>query len=161
EHFPSDLENVAVLLERPDHSQETFVAADRGAVNQQEKVTVAELRNQKAVLKLSEGTTVQGIATDEQGNPVAGVTVKEGYSHGELVTVGQVKTGRDGRFSLPHRVPRQWIYTGERVDRATVSVVAQVDPGMGEVRLVMPPPRPWRIEIVDGDGKPLPGSEIT
>ena len=160
-HFPSDLENVEVIFVRPDDSRVAFSTIGIAPFRRRPVISLVELRNQTAVVKLSEGVTVHGLVTDENGKPLEGVTVKEGYGYGNIVRVGEFKTSAGGRFERAHRAPRQWIYTAERTGRATVSVVAQVEVGMSEVRLVMPPARPQRIEAVDGDGKPLPNAEIS
>jgi hypothetical protein len=109
---------------------------------------------------LPEGLIVRGVVVDQTGQPLAGVSVREGYGHGNIVRISEFTTGADGRFERRHRVSRQWIYTASRGDRATVSLVAQVEPGMGEVRIVLPPPEPLRISVVDEAGNPLPGIQL-
>ncbi|MBE7499629.1 MAG: redoxin domain-containing protein [Verrucomicrobiales bacterium] len=160
-HFPADLVFVEVTLARPDGSRTTYsTVPEHMNVNRYPPVSVAELRAAEAVLTLPDGLTVRGLAVDEAGQPLAGVTVLEGYGHGNIVRVSEFTTGSDGRFERPHRVPRQWIYTASRADRATVSVVAQVEPGMGEVRLVLPPAQPLRFRVVDEAGQPLSGVQL-
>lgn len=159
---PSDLEFISVTLVRPDGAREAFTTSPREVnVTRLEAVSLTELRATNAVLKLPDGLTVRGVVVDEAGQPLAGVTVKEGYGQGNIARVSELTTGPDGRFERPHRVARQWIYTAAREDRATVSVVAQVEPGMGEVRIVLPPARPLRIEVVDETGKPLPDVQLS
>jgi len=161
-HLPAALERLEVTLVRPDDSQTTFsTAPGEMNVNTFPAVSLAELREATAVLALPDGLTVRGLVVDEVGQPLAGVTVKEGYGHGNLVRGSEFTTGPDGRFERPHRVPRQWIYTASRPDRATASVVAQVEPGMGEVKITLPPARPLRIQVADEAGQPLPGVQLT
>jgi beta-lactamase regulating signal transducer with metallopeptidase domain len=160
-HFPADLGFVEVALVRPDGSRTTYsTVPEHMNVNRYPAVSVAELRATEAVLTLPDGMTVRGLVVDEAGRPLAGVSVLEGYGHGNIVRVSEFMTGSDGHFERPHRVPRQWIYTASRADRATVSVVAQVEPGTGEVRLVLPPAQPLRFRVVDEAGQPLPGVQL-
>lgn len=161
-HLPADLERLEVTLVRPDDSQATFsTAPGEMNVNNFPRVPLAELRATKAVLTLPDGLTVRGIVVDEEGRALSGVSVKEGYGHGSIVRVSEFTTSNDGRFERPHRMPRQWIYTASRADRATVSAVAQVEAGMDEVRIVLPSAKPLRIQVVDEAGQPLPGVQLT
>lgn len=159
--FPAELERLELTLVRPDGSQSTFTtASEENGINHLPPASLAELRATNAILVLPEGLTVRGIVLDEAGQPLAGATVREGYGHGNVVRVSEFTAGADGRFERPHRAPRQWIYTATRSDRATVSVVAQVESGMGEVRLVLPPAQPLRLSVVDEAGAPLPGVQF-
>ena len=158
---PADLERLELTLARPDGPRSTFsTAAAEHSITQFPLIPLADLRATNAVLVLPEGLTVRGIVVDEAGQPLAGATVREGYGHGNIVRASEFTTGADGRFERPHRVPRQWIHTATRADRATVSVVAQVESGMGEVRLVLPPAQPLRLSVVDEAGAPLPGVQF-
>ncbi|MBK9138221.1 MAG: redoxin domain-containing protein [Verrucomicrobia bacterium] len=159
--FAPDLKDVEVTFVRPDGAREVFATTGEAGLNQRPRIALAELERGTATVRLPDGVTVRGRVTDENGRPLAGVRVKEGYGHGNVVRIGEFVTDTAGRFERPHRAPRQWIYTAEHPERATVSVVAQVRPGMDEVRLVLPPPRPWRIEVVDAAGNPLPGAEVS
>jgi len=161
--FPSDLEQVEVTFARPEGSRETFATSSSdNPFRQRPLISLAELESQTAVTRLRDGVRVRGICVDEAGRPLGGVTVKEGYGFANhQVRVGEFITGADGRFERPHRAPRQWIYTASRADRATVSVVAQVELGMGEVRLVLPPAKPVRLRVVDEAGQPVPDAEFT
>lgn len=159
--FPPDLTDVEVTFVRPDGAQETYATPREAYYPQRPAISLAELKEQTAVTRLSDGVTVRGLVVDEAGRPLSGVTVKEGYGHGNLVRISELTTGADGRFERPHRAPRQWIYTASRTDRATVSVVAQVAPGMEEVRLVLPPAKPLTLRVVDEAGQPMPEVEFT
>lgn len=160
-HFPPDLGQLEVTFVRPDDSRESFATPQKeDGLNQHPPISLADLKAGKAIVKLQEGVTVRGIVVDENGKPLSGVTVREGYGHGNIVRAGEFTTGDDGRFERGHRVPRQWIYTASRADRATVSVVAQVDGGMPEVRLVLPPAQPWQARVTDEAGRPLSDVEL-
>jgi len=159
-HFPSDLERVEVTFIRPDEAQESFSTPSDDYFRQRPLISFTELKAQTAVTKLSDGVTVRGMVVDEAGHPLSGVKVKEGYGHGNIVRVSEFTTGADGRFERTHRAPRQWIYTASRADRATASVVAQVEPSMAEVRLVLPLAKPVRLRVVDETDKPIPDAEF-
>lgn len=160
-HFPSDLEVLEITLVRPDDSQTEFrTAPGVFNVNQFPLVHLTDLRATNAVFTLPDGVTVRGMVVDEAGRPLANATVEEGYGFGNIVRVSEFKTGADGRFERLHRVPRQWIYTASADGCATVSVIAQVEQTMPEVRLVLPPAKPLRIRVVDEAGQPLAGADL-
>lgn len=160
EHFPSDLTSTELRFVRPDGSQEVFATEEGNALEHRPILSFAGLRAQTAVARLEDGVTVRGIVVNESGRPLPGVTVEGGYGYANKVRAGHFKTGADGRFTLRHRAPRQWIYTASLPGRATVSVIAQVAPKMPEVRLVMPPAKPLVIRITDAAGRPLPGVDV-
>ncbi len=160
--FPAALDYVELTLVRPDGSQQKFsTKPEHMNVNSYPLIRIEELRASAAVAKLPEGLTVRGIVVDEAGQPLAGATVTEGYGHGNIVRVSEFTTGADGRFERPHRVPRQWIYTASRPDRATVSVVAQVELEMGDVRIVLPPAKPLRFVVVNEPATPVANVQLS
>jgi len=158
---PAYLAQWQVTFIRPDDAQESFTTSNDIYAPSQPLISLDDLKTQTAVTQLRDGVTVRGICVDEAGRPLSGVTVKEGYGHINIVRVSEFTMGADGRFERLHRAPRQWIYTASRADRATVSVVAQVEPGLGEVRLVLPPARPVRVRVTDEAGQPVPDAEFT
>lgn len=159
--YPADLQSLDVELIRPDESRYTFTTASGvNNVNRHTPIELSDLLAEKAVFTLPDGITVRGVVVDETGAPIAGALVKEGYGHGNVVVTGEFKTGEDGRFERLNRAPRQWIYTASAPGRATVSLVAQVEPGMPEARLTLPPAQPLRLVFVDETGKPLEGVSL-
>lgn len=160
--YPADLATVDVTLVRPDDSTYRFSTGAPGVnnVNNYPQIQLAELLAQKTVFKLPEGITVRGIIVDELGRPVADAVVKEGYGHGNIERVAEFKVSPDGTFERPNRQQRQWIYTVSAAGRATASVVANVAPGMAEVRVVLPPAKPLRVKVVDDRGLPLAGVSL-
>jgi beta-lactamase regulating signal transducer with metallopeptidase domain len=158
---PGDLAQWQVTFVRPDDAQESFTTFSDAYRPWLPLISLNDLKRQQAVTKLRDGVTVRGICVDEAGRPLSGVAVQEGYGLMNIVRTSEFTTGADGRFERPHRAPRQWIYTASRADRATVSVVAQVEPGMGEVRLVLPPAKPVRVRVTDEAGQPVPDAEFT
>lgn len=161
DRFPSDLEKVEVTFVRPDDAQESFAPPGPDDVfRQRPPVSLAELKAQTAITKLHDGVTVRGIVVDENGKPLAGVTIKEGYGHHNIIRAGEFTTDAKGRFERGHRAPRQWIYTASRTDRATVSVVVQVGAGMSDARIVLPPAKPISAIVTDEAGAPLPNVDF-
>jgi protocatechuate 3,4-dioxygenase beta subunit/peroxiredoxin len=161
-HFPSDLKTLDVTLIRPDESKTTFsTAPSYNNINHFPLVALGDLQARKAQFILPDGITVRGIVVDEFGKPIAGALVKEAYGHGNLERVSELKTEPDGRFSRFNRVPRQWIYTASADGRATVSIVAQVEAGMAELRLVLPPAKALLLRVLDQAGQPVPDASVT
>ncbi|MCC6820281.1 MAG: hypothetical protein IT579_06080, partial [Verrucomicrobia subdivision 3 bacterium] len=157
DRFPTDLERVEVTFMRPDEAQETFATSSSPyGLNQRPPISLAELKAETAITKLGAGFTVRGIVVDETGNPLSAVAIKEGYGHHNIIRAGEFTTEANGRFERGHRASRQWIYTASRADRATVSVVLQVEAGMPEARIVLPPAKPISAIVTDEAGNPLP-----
>jgi len=160
-HFPSDLEVVEITLVRPDGSSENFATAKGLPRRSMTFVPFVELADQAAVFKLNPGVTVRGRVVDEKGRPLSNVQVKDGYTPSGYYRGSEFITGRNGRFEFYHRMPRQWIYTASAEGRATVSMVAQVNQGMTEIRMVMPPAKPLRIRVVSENNEPLTGIKVS
>jgi beta-lactamase regulating signal transducer with metallopeptidase domain len=158
--FPKDLANVELTFIRNDDSREVFATDGGNGLNQRPKISLGQLKEQTLVTRLRDGYTVRGIVVDEEGRPLSDVKIREGYGHGNIVRVSEFTTDSAGRFERTHRAARQWIYTASHADRATVSAVAQVGAGMPEVRLVLPPARPWRARVTDETGAPLAGIDF-
>lgn len=162
DHFPNDLLELEVTFTRPDGARETFATSHTPNSGRPPRslISLSDLHERLAIAKLGDGITVRGIVVDEHGRPLAGTVVREGYGHGNIMRTSETTTDADGRFEHPHRAPRQWIYTASRADRATASVVAEVRPGMGEVRLILPPARPVRLQAVSEDGHPIADAQF-
>jgi beta-lactamase regulating signal transducer with metallopeptidase domain/protocatechuate 3,4-dioxygenase beta subunit len=160
-HFPAELEKVELTLVRADDARESFSTQANDGLNQRPTISLDELKAQTLMTSLHAGVTVRGVVVDENGRPLRDVTIQEGYGHGNIVRVSEFSSDRQGRFERHHRAERQWIYTASAAGRATASVVAQIESTMPEVRIVLPPAKPWRVRITDEAGKPLPDAELT
>ena len=159
--LPADVDTVHITLVRPDDAQESFsTEPDFGSDLQTAPISMTELRAGKSVFVMREGATVRGLVVDESGRPLSGVSIEEGYGR-NIKRVSSFRTDAHGQFTRFHRVPRQWIYTASKEGRATTSVVAQVEPQMPDVRIVMAPAKPLRIRLIDDAGKPVAGVAIT
>jgi hypothetical protein len=117
---------------------------------------MASLTGQTLVTTLKDGFRVRGVVVDERGQPIPNAVVREGFGWANRVITSEDRTDAQGRFEHPHRAPREWIYTATAPARATASVVAQVGNGTPEVRLVLPPAKPWNLHTVDDQGRPVP-----
>lgn len=159
--FPPDLQTLELTFIRPDESIAKFSTAPGvDNVNRFTPVSLDTLLARKAQFTLPDGLTVRGLAVDDTGKPLAGVLIKEGYGHGNIERVSEFRTDTNGRFERHNRAPRQWIYTGSAPGRATVSVIAQVEPGMPEVHMVLPPAKPLLLRLVDKEGHPAADAKL-
>lgn len=159
--FPPDLQTVEIIFIRPDGSIAKFSTAPGvDNINHFTPVSLDDLLARKAEFTLPDGLTVRGLVVDETGKPLPGVLIKEGYGHGNIERVSEFSTDANGRFERHNRAPRQWIYTGSAPGRATASVIAQVETGMPEVRLVLPPAKPLHLRLVDKEGHPAAGATL-
>jgi beta-lactamase regulating signal transducer with metallopeptidase domain len=107
------------------------------------------------------GPVIAGIVVDEAGKPVAGASV--GLNREPTRTV---KTGPDGRFSIPapevvrfQEEIRATAVGGERIGLALYRVPLhhRADPP----RIVLKPARPLTIRVADTAGKPVPEAAVT
>lgn len=159
--FPADLHGINVTFIRPDDSRYDYsTGMQKFDINQFPPISFHDLRATNATIVLPDGITVRGVVMDETGRPIVGAKVVEGYGHGNVVRVSEFKTDADGSFVRLNRAPRQWIYTASADGHATASVVAQVESGMPEVRIVLPPAEPLRIHVTDNANHPLAGVDI-
>lgn len=159
-HFPKDLRSAEITLIRPDKSRQAFATERERNFTSLPVVRLNALKDQSAQFTLRNGATVRGIVLDEAGQPLAGVSVKEGYGAYGRKLIAEFKTDDSGRFERQNRVPRQWIYTASAPGRATVSQVIDVGRTAPEVRIVLPPASPLVLRVKDSQGKPVAGARI-
>lgn len=154
DRFPPELAQVSIVFKRPDGSQEEFATYNPIPFSDPE-VSMAELKERTLITSMKDGFLVRGLVLDERGQPIPNAIVREGFGCASRVQTSEVMTDAQGRFDLPHRAPRQWIYTATAPGRATASVVTQAAPNAPEVRLVLPPAIPWRLHVVDDQDRPV------
>ena len=163
--FPGDLDNVMIEFIRPDGSVQTFWHSSPGSYTLGNSVgepfRLEEARQGKAMFVLKSGHTVRGIVLTPDGQPLPGVLVKEGFGAVNRKSVGEFRTGADGRFELRNRPARQMILTVFPESFAITSVIVDVGPDTPEVRLQTAPLSPLRMRIVDAEGAPLGGTIVT
>jgi hypothetical protein len=88
DRFPADLAWINLTLIRPDESRAQFTtAAETPGINRYPTVNLSDLIAKTATLPMPDGLTVRGFVADENGRPLAGVKVSEGYGHGNIVRV--------------------------------------------------------------------------
>ncbi|MEM6569765.1 MAG: carboxypeptidase-like regulatory domain-containing protein [Planctomycetota bacterium] len=111
-------------------------------------------------IRLARAASVFGRATDEDGTPIADVTVR---AIGDGSHSVPARTGRDGRYVLPHvpgatdriHASREGYVTAER---QPVGLVLGQD--AGPIDLVLPRARSIRGVVVDESGMPIEGARV-
>ena len=164
EDFPGDLENVTVVVTRPDGSTRTFrhCAPSQIPLHLEvgEPLDLAALRAAKLVLVLQPGFSVQGTVVDPDGRPVPGAWVKEGYGFGNQRRGVEIHTDPAGRFAFANREPRQMILTAYAQDFAITSTIVDIGSDTSPVRLQLGRLRPLPIRVLDRQGNPIAGAQI-
>lgn len=131
-----------------------------GGLQEEQHVTTASLREQKATIVMRLGTSLSGQVTDPQGKGIAGAVVVWGddpYGSAHQEHRQEVYTDRNGIYRLQPLPPMP----------LTVTVVAPgwmpelkkttIAPENSKLDFQLKKGKTLRLRFVDGQGKPIPG----
>ena len=159
---PKQSELIELKLMRPDNSCVRFHTEEVPgyAPPHGDEIKLADLLSMKAELVARKGIDVRGKVVDAAGAPLPGIKLEEidGRVHSKPLSV--LTSGSDGRFMLPNRDPHQILLKASGPGFAISPAVVDVQAGMPEVRIVMNPPKPLRVRIVNESGEPIAGAQI-
>lgn len=164
--FPKGLNNVAIEFMPPDGVAQRFATVTSlrnlmyGIGNK--TLDLETLLAGQAVTVLKPWVKVRGIVVDPDGKPLGGVLVKEGYGCYMPQLSGEFLTDRMGRFERQLLSNRQFIFTAYPRDYAIATAI--VDVGLvatTEVRLQVRPISPLRLHVVDKQGQPVKGINVS
>ncbi len=109
---------------------------------------------------LRRGIVVTGRVLDHEGHAVRGARVGTGSDwFGSDPPI--VETDGDGRFRLGHLRPRETVITVQAKGHGPERVELDARPGLAPVELKLGTPRTIQGRVVDRDGRPLPGIQVT
>lgn len=151
--IPPDAQSVALRLSDPD-----FVSDD--LYGKSSTPSIEELRSLSARSVMKKGIQVSGRVVDESDKPIADAIVSLGGR-----TVGQhpptIQSGADGTFDLAHcavGTHAPLIVTAK--NHAPWMQTVSADGPRSGIKVVLAPPRPLHVRVVDVQGKPLANSRI-
>ena len=105
---------------------------------------------------LADGVTIRGRVTDDAGEPIAGALVRTKFRN----RVRSVESDADGRYEIPGGMPGMTRVVasaeGRALDLQTVRVDAEMDP----VDFTMVPGGRIEVQVLDADGRGIPGARI-
>jgi RNA polymerase sigma factor (sigma-70 family) len=109
---------------------------------------------------LRRGIVVTGRVVDREGHPVRGARVRTGSERfGPDPTI--VETDGDGRFRLGHLRPRETVITVQAKGYGPERIELDACTGLPPLELTLGAPRTIQGRVVDRDGRPLPGIQVT
>jgi protocatechuate 3,4-dioxygenase beta subunit len=109
---------------------------------------------------LRRGTVVTGRVVDREGHPVRGARVGTGSDwFGSDPPI--VETDGDGRFRLGHLRPRETVITVQAKGHGPERIELDARTGFPPVEIKLGTPRTIQGRVVDRDGRPLPGIQVT
>ena len=147
---------VKVKLGHPDYIGD----ANWGGLQDEQHVTMKDLRDGEATIAMHRGLSATGTVTDSLGRPVAGAVVIWGdHPYWELGSQ-EVRTGEDGVYRLPPLPPG--VRTVTVVARGWMPQLRKVDvrPAMGPANFRLEPGKELRLRFVDGSGATVPGVSV-
>jgi RNA polymerase sigma factor (sigma-70 family) len=109
---------------------------------------------------LRRGVVVTGRVLDHEGHPVRGARVGTGSDwFGSDPPI--VETDGDGRFRLGHLRPGETVITVQAKGHGPERIELDARTGLPPVELKLGTPRTIQGRVVDRDGRPLPGIQVT
>ncbi|HEV2843716.1 MAG TPA: carboxypeptidase-like regulatory domain-containing protein, partial [Thermoanaerobaculia bacterium] len=115
--------------------------------------------------ELATGLTVEGVVVDSQGRPLPDTALwLRPWKGDEKLFLRQGPrhvTGPDGRFSIAHlETGKEWtLYACRKGHPEVVMKVSELAPE--PLRIVLAPARRLTGKVIDPDGKPIPGANVT
>lgn len=163
--FPADLNGVVVELSREDgvfqRFRKPYPGWEEDPRDPGDPIDLAAFRAGRAVFVLKSGFEVQGLVLDPEGRPVSNLLVKAGTGTVNHQRLFELRTDAAGRFKLSHLLRRQLILTAYPTNFAISSTVVDVSQKAPEVHLSLASQQPLRIRVVDGEGNPIKGAQVS
>ena len=133
----------------------------RNYVNSEvDKVPTPEsLLDHTAVLVLSAGINITGTVVDDQGQPIAGATIRAGDKYGNNART--TKSSAAGKFTVRHLKPGDLTIaaSADGYSAELQSLSANVTPPA--IKIALSPGKTMRGRVVDSAGKPIPGVNVS
>ncbi len=147
---------------RPGHFQVRATATSYRDLEVEAEIPEAETAR-PVTLPLAKGLEIRGRLVDAANAPVPGVAVTcrpvEGFSRAYSVFDTRPFSGPDGEFLITGLAPGR--YQLDADGEAGAHAKAQADAGAKGVLLRLEPPGGILARVVDPDGEPVPGAELT
>ncbi len=150
--FPADLRQVAIGVTHPEY------AATR-VTEQVAEFALNEGTTPGAAIKMKRGIVLQGQVTDPDGGPIAGANVVYyQLSSGERPSA---HTDQGGNYRIANGVAGDTFATASAAGWAPAIKSVRIEPTMGGVDFQLAKGHPLMVRVVDSNGKPLDGVQVT
>lgn len=161
EDFPSELNQATVTITRPGGGKAFFMAGDTPDLSWQrgQKTDLGALKAGRSALVLKEGFTVRGSVVDEAGRPLAGATLKARDADSRNQP-HEFTTDLQGRFELRNWDAAKVLISAEREGYQGTTVTVPTGADAAPATITLKPAQPFRLRVVDGDGKPVAGADV-
>jgi thiol-disulfide isomerase/thioredoxin len=161
DNFPPELDGVALTVIRPGGARAHFKTGGssylQGAPGS--LVDLAALKSGQAELNLNAGFTIAGRVVDEAGGPLSGVILRARDASSRS-QAHEFTTDFEGRFELRHWDAARVLVSAERDGYQGATVTVSTGADAAEAKIMLRPGQPLRLQVLDGEGKPVPGAEI-
>lgn len=161
-NFPADLARVMFEFITPEGAHHKFLTLEGASLTTEKlpEIKISDLRSGTARFVLARGIDVAGKVVDAQGQAIAGAQVVEARMLGNLQVLSRTETDASGAFRLTGRKPREILLGVSAAGHASLSTLATVAPGMGEIVLRLPSENPLRGRVEDVNGQPISGATV-
>lgn len=148
---------LGLLVSHPDYlSDDNWQGLQRAA-----GITTDMLRKRTATLTLKQGVTVIGWVTDPDGKPIKDAIVVLGDRPLFGPTRREFLTDAEGHFRLPAQAPHETSLTIIARGWAPQLRRINLQAGLPSQDFRLEPGKPIRLQVVDTEGKPVPGAQVS
>ena len=148
---------VRVKLSHPDYIDDPYW----GKLQQEQAVTMAELRDQSATIVMHRGLSATGTVTDAEGKPVAGAVVVWGDNPYLDEGSQEVLTDEEGVYHLAKQPPGPLTVTAIAPGWKPTLRKIEMEPEMEPVDFRLEAGSLLRIRFVDPSGTPVPEVSVS
>jgi hypothetical protein len=161
---PAGRDQLAVRVVHPGFVERLFstgiVGQWPGTREKPVRISLDELRTERALLVIERGIAIEGTIRDLAGDPIEGAEVRQGYSWG-VGPYGETRTSADGRFNFGNGVRGKLTLTVLAHGFTPQLRTFDVFPGMGPIEFYLAQGRVLRGTVVDESERPIAGATIS
>jgi RNA polymerase sigma factor (sigma-70 family) len=155
-NVPGQLDSVAVGAYHP------LYLTERTYFRMDESLSLSALRDRSTVLRLREGTRIDGTVIAPDGRPVAGAAVLYGAEDSQAAnSIPAVKTDLQGRFTLGIEPGAISVLTARHDGFGPALQTIRVGNEPQRITLTLQSPHALTGRVVDGAGRPIPRASLS
>jgi RNA polymerase sigma factor (sigma-70 family) len=117
-----------------------------------------QLRKGSYIFRLDEATTINGLVTDANGNPVSGAKVRVGALYDAVTRT--TKTASDGAFSLGGCAVGNVLLTAEVQGFAPTTIQVNSASNAAPVQITLIPGKTLTVRVMDRSGNPIANASV-
>jgi RNA polymerase sigma factor (sigma-70 family) len=123
-----------------------------------DRIPQADLLAGRAVMRMKPGLIIAGIVTDENGQPITGAKVTQGFDFRSLER--NAVSAVDGSFRFGNASPRELSLTVQASGLAPVVTSFVMNASVENLHIALPAGRTLRGRVVDESGQPVRGATV-